>query len=144
MNYDNTYNLPGLLSDQPQDDNKWKDALRRFQFSGGLDVGDSHMGGGGRVGYQFPVGGGDLTLGASGNMFRGTIDTPEFKDTIRHKQLTGLDASYRKGPNTYGVEWGRGDPMASTSQLAQSMDQTNAFPNMVPQEFIRLFFRRQF
>lgn len=163
------YLPPGLLSDLPFSENELlnnalrqlqlagapipppaqpNDALRRLQlaidFSKIQEPYVNVTQGGGRIGYAFPIGKDDLTVGTSGGMANVKIDAPDFKQTIRDRQLSGLDAAYTSGPNTYGLEWGRGDPMRSNMQEISRLSQGAPQPNAIPQEFIRLFFRKQF
>lgn len=62
--------------------------------SGSTDV----MYGGGRLGYAFPMNGGDLTLGLSAGGYRAKGNG--FKD--QDFRLNGADASYSDGQNTWG------------------------------------------
>jgi hypothetical protein len=59
--------------------------------------------GGGRVGYRFDAGkDSDVTVGVSGS----GVSTKDYKDI----KATGVDATYRKGNTSVGVEVSRGRP----------------------------------
>lgn len=70
----------------------------RFELFGGGGSIPAGYAFGGRIGADIPLSqDSSLGLGMAGSV----VNSDFFKD----RMLTGLDAEYRKGPNSYGVEW---------------------------------------
>lgn len=95
---------------------KRRGLLDGLQLSGGGntyrngDVSGARIGG--RVGYEFPLGGdAGLTLGAMMGGYRYKAETPYGTFRGSDFALNGLDATYRTGPNQFSAEYGMGpDP----------------------------------
>ncbi len=118
---DNPYNLPSLLGNY--DDDTIKKMLARLQLSGGLQKQKSQYTDStyadGRVGYNFPVGQGDLTLGLSGMKAKTKVNAPNYQGTFKDAGITGIDAAYQTGDSrlagslnkggNYDINYSRGE-----------------------------------
>jgi hypothetical protein len=88
------------------------DEPSRANVSGGGGSVKGGVAGGGRVGYRFDAGrDSDVTVGVAGS----GVSTRNYKDI----KATGVDATYRKGKTSVGVEVTRGgftpDPGGNTA-----------------------------
>ena len=111
--------LPELAGAAESYPNSIQELIKRLQLSGGMNVesGQNYnvTSGGGRIGYQHPLSGNQsITSGLSGEFARGAVTAPGFEQPINDKRITGVDASYQTGPNTFGVEY---SPEAKLLQL---------------------------
>ena len=107
------YNLPGLLETDVSP-NYWRDFLSRLQLSGDISqYGDksSHgVGGGGRVGYSFPIDNNNLIVGLLGSGFKGYANSPQGRIPINDYRLTGGDVAYQFGQNELGASYQKNVP----------------------------------
>ena len=107
------YNIPGLLNSDVSP-SYWQDLFNRLQLSGEIsrDISSQSnvIGGGGRVGYSFPIDKNELILGLLGGGYSGYVNTPQGRMPIRGFGLQGGDIAYRYGDNTIGAQYQRNVP----------------------------------
>lgn len=88
------------------DRNKLQKFLDNLQLSGNIEAnagqGTKTLSGHGRVGYNFPVGEGNLNTGIGLGGYKTDVNVPGYKNTFKDFGLTGLDATYNNGANTFG------------------------------------------
>jgi hypothetical protein len=103
---DNSKLAEALMSDNyGSDQNTLKDYLSRLQLSGGFNAtkqpGVNSIGGGGRVGYNFPMDGANLNAGVGASGYKTNVDVPGFKQTFKDFGVNGVDAAYSNGYSQY-------------------------------------------
>ena len=84
------------------DSDKFKSIINNLQLSGG---GSSNQYGkqiGGRIGYNIPLEDGNINAGVSGYGYK--------YGNQSGAALSGIDASYSQGANTYGIDYSRMSP----------------------------------
>ncbi len=103
---DNSRLADALMGDNyGLDQNTLKDYLSRLQLSGGINTmqqpGVKSIGGGGRVGYNFPTDGGNLNAGLGVSGYKTNINVPGYKNTMQNFGVNNVDASYTSGYSPY-------------------------------------------
>lgn len=88
---------------------KLKDLLDRIEFNAQLTTNktgyETVTSGGGRVGYRQPLENGSFTAGVSGGGYKVDVNAPQFKFKNKDFRVTGVDATYENGNNTFGVDF---------------------------------------
>ena len=154
------YNLPGLLND---DEDNLKKMLARLQLSGGLTkVGDKYTNStiaDGRVGYNLPIGQGDLNFGLSGAASQTKVNAPNFHKTFNQSSLTGLDLSYQLGDarlagnlmkgGDYDVNYSKGNDTFGLRQVKHQKLQDQSLPQEMQspvdlKRLLQLYYMREF
>ena len=86
--------------------NEMQEFLNRLQLSGSMGTsqqpGVNTTYGGGRAGYNFPVGEGNLNAGVGFGGYKTKVDVPGFKQTMKDFGVNNIDAAYSSGQNTVG------------------------------------------
>lgn len=108
---------PQMQANSPEEQQQINEFLQRLQVSGQIQQmqnGPANvMAGGGRVGYEFPVGQDNLTLGLQGGGYKVAVNTPQgiFKDA--QFKVDGGDIGYQSGNNNFslGYRYAPNDPM---------------------------------
>lgn len=98
----------------------WQELINRLQISGNIeslqDQGINSVYGGGRVGYNFPLDNSNLNLGLLGSGYKVSGETPYGKINQSGLGLTGADAAYTSGLNTFGASYNQ-NPMEKVLNL---------------------------
>jgi hypothetical protein len=98
--------LANALMQYAPDSNKLQDFLSNLQLSGNIGSssgqGSDTLYGQGRVGYNFPMGEGNLNAGIGLGGYKTDINVPGYKNTLSDFGVNRLDATYQKGANTFG------------------------------------------
>lgn len=90
----------------------WQDLLNKLQISGNIENEQNQnintVYGGGRLGYNFPLeNNNSLDLGLLGSGYKVTGNSPYGKINESKIGLTGLDALYKDGQSSYGINYQR-------------------------------------
>jgi len=107
---------PQMQANTPEEEQRVNEFLQRLQLSGvvqQMQNGPANViAGGGRVGYEFPVGQDNLTVGLQGGGHRVAVNTPQgiFKDA--QFKVDGGDIGYQSGNNNFslGYRYAPNDP----------------------------------
>lgn len=94
-----------LMNYAPDSDNL-KNFLNNLELSGNIGSsagqGAKTLYGQGRIGYNFPIGEGNLNAGLGLGGYKTDVDVPGYKNTFKDFGINGVDAAYQNGANTFG------------------------------------------
>jgi hypothetical protein len=101
-----TNKLAQALMQYAPDSDKLHEFLNNLELRGNIGSsagqGSDTLYGNGRIGYNFPMGEGNLNAGVGFGGYKTDVNTPNYKNTFKDFGVNRLDAAYSNGPNTFG------------------------------------------
>lgn len=108
--------MANMQQQSPENQQQVMDFLQRLQVTGSAESlqreQSKSIGGGGRVGYTFPVNEDNLTLGMQGGGYKASFNTPEGMKQQSQFKVNGADVGYQNGIHNFGLNYSRENPRA--------------------------------